>query len=129
MELKIGLKGRAETVVTEDKTAAACGSGSLPVYGTPFLLALMEEASCNTVAQALEPGKSSVGIAMEITHTAASPVGMKIWAESALTAIDGKKLTFSVAAYDTAGMIGQGKITRCVITAEPFVARCQAKLG
>ena len=129
MELKTGLTGRAEALVTVDKTAEACGSGSLPVFGTPFMLALMEEATCNSLNGALEEGKSSVGVSMEIQHSAASPVGIKVWAESELTKIDGKMLTFAVTAYDEAGVIGTATITRCVIRSESFVARCNAKLG
>lgn len=128
MELKIGLTGRADALVTSDKTAAACGSGSLPVLGTPFMLALMEEATCNSLDGALEEGKSSVGVSMEVQHSAASPVGIKVWAESELTKIDGKMLTFTVTAYDEAGVIGTASITRCIIRSESFVARCNAKL-
>lgn len=129
MELKTGLIGCAEALVTTDKTAKACGSGSLPVLGTPFMLALMEEATCNSLDGALEEGKSSVGVSMEVQHSAASPVGIKVWAESELTKIDGKMLTFTVTAYDEAGVIGKAVITRCVIRSEPFVARCNSKLG
>lgn len=128
MELKIGLTGRADALVTSDKTAAACGSGSLPVFGTPFLLALMEEATCNSLEGRLEDGRSSVGVSMEVQHSAASPVGIKVWAESELTKIDGKMLTFTVTAYDEAGVIGTASITRCIIRSESFDARCNAKL-
>ncbi len=128
MELKVGLTGRADALVTSDKTAAACGSGSLPVFGTPFLLALMEEATCNSLEGRLEDGRSSVGVSMEVQHSAASPVGIKVWAESELTKIDGKMLTFTVTAYDEAGVIGIASITRCIIRSESFVARCNAKL-
>ena len=128
MELKIGLTGRADALVTSNKTAAACGSGSLPVFGTPFLLALMEEATCNSLEGRLEDGRSSVGVSMEVQHSAASPVGSKVWAESELTKIDGKMLTFTVTAYDEAGVIGTASITRCIIRSESFVARCNAKL-
>lgn len=128
MELKVGLTGRADALVTSDKTAAACGSGSLPVFGTPFLLALMEEATCNSLEGRLEDGRSSVGVSMEVQHSAASPVGIKVWAESELTKIDGKMLTFTVTAYDEAGVIGTASITRCIIRSESFVARCNAKL-
>ena len=128
MELKIGLTGRADALVTSDKTAAACGSGSLPVFGTPFLLALMEEATCNSLEGRLEDGRSSVGVSMEVQHSAASPVGIKVCAESELTKIDGKMLTFTVTAYDEVGVIGTASITRCIIRSESFVARCNAKL-
>ena len=85
MALTIGLRGTASTTVTPEKTAAACGSGSLPVFGTPFLLALMEEATCNAVSDALEDGQSTVGVSMDIRHSAPSPVGMEVRAEATLT--------------------------------------------
>ncbi len=128
MELEIGRTGQAAARVTEDKTAAACGSGSLPVFGTPYLLALMEEATCNAVAGALEDGQSTVGVSMDIQHTAPTPVGMAVRAEARLTEIKGKMLTFSVTAYDEAGEIGSGTVRRCIIRSESFLTRCQSKL-
>ena len=95
MELEIGRTGQSAARVTEDKTAAVCGSGSLPVFGTPYLLALMEEATCSAVSSALEDGQSTVGVSMDIQHTAPTPVGMAVRAEARLTEIKGKMLTFS----------------------------------
>ena len=128
MELEIGRTGQASARVTEDKTAAACGSGSLPVFGTPYLLALMEEATCSAVSGALEDGQSTVGVSMDIQHTAPTPVGMAVQAEARLTEIKGKMLTFSVTAYDEAGEIGSGTVRRCIIRSESFLTRCQSKL-
>ena len=128
MALTIGLRGTASTTVTPEKTAAACGSGSLPVFGTPFLLALMEEATCKAVSDALEDGQSTVGVSMDIRHSAPSPVGMEVRAEAALTEVNGKMLTFSVIAYDRAGEIGSGTVCRCIIRSESFLTRCQNKL-
>ena len=128
MALTIGLRGTASTTVTPEKTAAACGSGSLPVFGTPFLLALMEEATCNAVSDALEDGQSTVGVSMDIRHSAPSPVGMEVRAEATLTEVTGKMLTFSVTAYDQAGEIGSGTVCRCIIRSESFLTRCQSKL-
>lgn len=128
MAFTTGLRGTASTTVTPEKTAAACGSGSLPVFGTPFLLALMEEATCNAVFGALEDGQSTVGVSMDIQHSAPSPVGMEVRAEACLTEVNGKMLTFSVTAYDQTGAIGSGTIRRCIIRSEPFLARCQSKL-
>ena len=90
MAFTTGLRGTASTTVTPEKTAAACGSGSLPVFGTPFLLALMEEATCNAVFGALEDGQSTVGVSMELQHSAPSPVGMEVRAEACLTEVNGK---------------------------------------
>ena len=128
MELEIGRTGQASARVTENKTAAACGSGSLPVFGTPHLLALMEEATCSAVSGALEDGQSTVGVSMDIQHTAPTPVGMAVRAEARLTEIKGKMLTFSVTAYDEAGEIGSGIVRRCIIRSESFLTRCQSKL-
>ena len=128
MALTIGLRGTASTAVTPEKTAAACGSGSLPVFGTPFLLALMEEATCNAVSDALEDRQSTVGVSMDIRHSAPSPVGMEVRAEATLTEVNGKMLTFFVTAYDQAGEIGSGTICRCIIRSDSFLTRCQNKL-
>ncbi|MCD8191026.1 MAG: dihydrolipoamide acyltransferase [Clostridiales bacterium] len=127
MSITIGLKGRAEATVTTEKTAAACGSGSLPVYGTPWMLALMEEAACNSLKDALAENQGSVGTGMELTHVSPTPVGMKVWAESELVAVEGKKLTFSVTAYDEAGVIGRCQQQRCLIWNDRFLSRCQSK--
>ena len=129
MELTTGRTGRAETIVTNDKTAAACGSGSLAVFGTPFMLALMEEATCRSLEGALEEGTSTVGISMELKHSAPSPVGMEVWAESTLTQVSGKILTFTVTAYDRSGLIGEGTVTRCIIRSDSFLERCSKKLN
>lgn len=128
MPLTTGLCGTAATTITPEKTAAACGSGSLPVFGTPFMLALMEEATCNAVSAALEEGQSTVGVSMDIQHSAPSPVGMEVRAEATLTEVNGKMLTFSVTAFDQAGEIGSGTICRCIIRSESFMSRCQSKL-
>ena len=123
MALTTGLRGTAERTVTPENTAAACGSGSLPVFGTPFMLAMMEEATCTAISAQLEDGQSTVGVSMDIQHTAPSPVGMAVRAE-----VNGKMLTFSVTAYDQAGEIGSGTIRRCIIRSESFLSRCQSKL-
>ena len=128
MALTTGLRGTAERTVTPENTAAACGSGSLPVFGTPFMLAMMEEATCNAISAQLEDGQSTVGVSMDIQHTAPSPVGMAVRAEATLTEVNGKLLTFSVTAYDQTGEIGNGTICRCIIRSESFLSRGQSKL-
>ena len=128
MELKIGTCGRAETVVTEEKTAAAAGSGSLSVYATPMMVALIEEAAWKSVQPMLEEGQGSVGTKMEVEHLSATPLGMKVWAETELTAVDRRLLTFSVKAYDEAGLIGQGTHQRFVVDNDRFLGKCQKKL-
>ena len=129
MSLTVGSKGRAEALVTEDKTAAAVGSGLVPVFATPYMIALMENAAVNAVQAGLEEGQGTVGTRLEVTHDAATPVGMKVWAEAELTNLEGKKLTFTVRAFDEAGPIGGGVHERFIITVDRFLAKAEAKKG
>ena len=129
MSLTVGSKGRAEVLVTEANTAAAVGSGLVPVFATPYMIALMENAAVNAVQTGLEPGQGTVGTRLEVTHDAATPVGMKVWAEAELTALEGKKLTFAVRAFDEAGPIGGGVHERFIITVDRFLAKAEAKKG
>ena len=129
MSITVGCKGRAEATVTQDKTAAAVGSGLVPVFATPYMIALMENAAVNAVQAHLEEGQGTVGTKLEVTHDAATPIGMKVWAEAELTAVEGKKLTFSVKAFDEAGPIGGGTHERFIITVDRFLAKAEAKKG
>ena len=128
MSVTVGLKGRAETVVSDSNTAQAACSGALPVFGTPFLCALMEEAAWKSIAPHLEAGQSTVGTRLNISHDSATPVGIKVWAESEVTAVDGKRLVLKVFAYDEKGLIGQGTHERFVITDDRFLAKTAKKL-
>ena len=128
MSVIIGLKGRAETVVSDANTAQAACSGALPVFGTPFMCALMEEAAWKSIAPHLEPGQSTVGTKLDISHDSATPVGMKVWAESEIIETDGKRLTLKVTAYDEKGLIGQGTHQRFIITNDRFLAKTAKKL-
>lgn len=128
MSVTVGLKGRAETVVSESNTAQAACSGALPVFGTPFLCALMEEAAWKSIAPCLEEGQSTVGTKLDVSHDSATPVGMKVWAESEVTKVDGKRLELKVAAFDERGPIGQGTHERFIITDERFLAKAAKKL-
>ena len=129
MSLTVGSKGKAETVVTEQNTADAVGSGLVPVFATPYMIALMENAAVNAVQAHLEEGQGTVGTKLEVTHDAATPIGMKVWAEAELTAVEGKNLTFSVKAFDEAGPIGGGTHERFIITVDRFLAKAEAKKG
>ena len=128
MSITVGLKGRAETVVSDSNTAQAACSGALPVFGTPFMCALMEEAAWKSIAPYLEPGQSTVGTRLNVSHDSATPVGMKVWAESEVTQVDGKRLVLKVAAYDEKGLIGQGTHERFIITDERFLTKAAKKL-
>ena len=128
MSVTVGLKGRAETLVSDQNTAQAACSGALPVFGTPFMCALMEEAAWKSIAPFLEEGQSTVGTKLDITHDSATPVGMKVWAESEVTLVDGKRIELKVAAYDQAGKIGEGTHQRFIVTDDRFLAKAARKL-
>ena len=127
MSIEVGIKGRAETVVVQENTAAAVGSGLVPVFATPHMVALMENAAVNALTPHMEEGQGSVGTHLDVSHDAATPIGMKVWAEAELTAVNGKALTFAVTAYDEAGPIGKGTHNRFIITVDRFLAKCAQK--
>lgn len=126
----IGTKCQMEAVVTEELTAAAAGSGLLPVFGTPYMIALMENCSASLLQNFLEDGQGSVGIHLDVKHTAATPIGMKVLVEAEVTSVseNGKIVDFKVAAWDEKGPIGEGSHTRAIINNERFLAKCNAKL-
>lgn len=126
--MELGIIGTAEQTVTEAVTAKAVGSGSLTVFSTPHMIALMEEAACRCIAPYLEEGQSSVGTRLDVAHLAATPVGMRVRAEARLTAEDGRKLTFAVAAFDETGKIGEGTHERFLILTDRFLQKTYAKL-
>ena len=126
-ELKPGIQGKKEIVVTQEKTAAALGSGLLPVYGTPSLVALMEETCHLSVGEFHEEGMGTVGISMEIKHLAATPIGKRVKCESELTLVEGRKLTFKVEAYDEKELIGTATHERFIIDNEKFMAKALSK--
>lgn len=127
MSIEVGAKGRAETIVTEQNTAAAVGSGLVPVFATPYMVALMENAAVNALTPYMEEGQGSVGTHLDVSHDSATPIGMKVWAEAEVTAVDGKALTFAVTAYDEAGIIGKGTHNRFIITVDRFLAKTEKK--
>lgn len=112
-----------------ENTAAAVGSGSLPVFATPYMIALMENAACNAIATLWEDGQSSVARCLTSRHDAATPVGMHVTAQAELVEVDRRRLVFRVTASDDAGPIGQGTHERFLIMAEKFLAKAEAKKG
>ena len=128
MSITIGLKGRSETVVTEHNTADAVGSGLVPVFATPYMIALMENAASISLLPYLAADEGTVGTHLDVAHTSATPIGMKVWADAVVTAVDGKKITFEVSAFDEAGEIGRGTHERFIIRPEKFLANAQGKL-
>lgn len=126
--MELGMKGVVSALVTKETTAAAVGSGGLLVFGTPFMIAMMEKAACECIKSHLEEGQSSVGTMLNVAHTSATPVGMEVRAEATLTAVDGRKLSFEVVAYDEKGEIGKGTHERFIIHEEKFLAKTYDKL-
>ena len=128
MEITIGMKGQAENLVEREDTALEVGSGSLLVYATPCMVALMEGAACDAISAALPEDKTSVGTELNISHIAATPVGMDVRAEAEVIAVEGSAITFQVTAYDESGKIGEGTHKRAVISVQKFLDRTYAKL-
>ncbi len=118
-----GIKYTATTVVTDEKCAHHVGSGALPVFATPSLVALMENAAMQAVAPSLPEGSTTVGGAINILHTRPSAMGQEVSATATLTAIEGRKLTFSVAACDKNGTIGEGTHVRFIVDARRFMEK------
>ncbi len=125
--LSTGIRGEKSAVVNEQAVASAVGSGALPVYATPMMIALMEMTAAESVQLCLDEGQSTVGTLVNVQHVSATPLGMTVRCESELAAIDDKRLTFSVAAYDECGLIGSGVHERCVIDAVRFMAHADGK--
>ncbi|MFC2159154.1 thioesterase family protein [Actinomycetota bacterium] len=125
--LKIPMHGEARTKVNGDNTALKFGSGSVDVFGTPAMIALMETASINTVDEKLPEGFATVGVDLNIKHIAATPKGMNITASAELTEIDGKRLVFKVEAFDEVEKIGEGTHQRFIIELDKFKSRVQNK--
>ena len=126
-DLKTGMTAQVEKVVSEDDTAAKFGSGSVRVFATPMMVALMENAALNTVDSHLGEGFATVGLSLNVKHLAATPVGMKVSAKAELLRIEGKKLTFRVEAYDEKDKIGEGTHERYIIELSKFLERAGRK--
>lgn len=109
--------------VTDSDTAAALGSGSLPVLGTPRLLAWCEAATCAAVAPTLGEGRTSVGTRVSLEHLAASPVGSQVEVAAASTHVDGRLVRFAVSARSGGRLVGSGEVTRVVVDVERFLSR------
>ena len=127
--LTIGIKGTQSVTVSNDNTAAAMGSGTLAVFATPAMIALMEKTAYISVQDALDEGMGSVGTLLNVKHLAATPVGMQVTCESELVEIDNRRLVFSVKAYDEIGLIGEGTHERFIVQNEKFLAKTNAKKG
>lgn len=128
MKIEVGMKGEAATLAEREDTALEVGSGSLLVYATPCMVALMEGAACEAIAAGLEENETTVGTELNIRHTSATPVGLEVRAEATVTEVDGKAITFEVKAFDEAGEIGSGIHKRFVVNSQRFLDKTYAKL-
>lgn len=127
--LQTGIKGKKEITVTQEKTAKSMCSGALDVFATPCMIALMENTAFESVAAALDEGCGTVGTKVNVSHVAATPVGMTVTCETELIEVNGRALKFAVKAYDECGLIGEGEHERFIILEEKFQAKADAKRG
>jgi predicted thioesterase len=125
--VKPGLKGRQEETVTDKNVARVYGSGGLPVYATPAMIALMEKAAAGAVAPFLPEGWSTVGTELAIKHTAPALPGAGVYATAELVGVEGKRLEFRVEAYSGSGKIGEGVHQRFIINNEKFLEKAGKK--
>ena len=127
VELRPGLQGRDEAIVDTTNVAVVMGSGDLDVFATPAMIALMEQAACNAIAETLEEGISTVGAQISVEHLSATPVGMRVWAEATLTAHEGRSYDFTIEAFDEAGLIGRATHKRVAVKSARFLEKAEAK--
>ena len=125
--IPIHTQGHIEQTVTPDLTAARIGSGLVEVFATPMMVALVEQTCLESVLPYLDEGQGTVGTLVNVTHSAATPVGMRVWCDSELVEVDRRRLVFSVKAYDECGLIGEGRHERFVIDSAKFQAKIDAK--
>ena len=128
MEITVGMKGLAESFVDREDTAKEVGSGDLLVYATPCMVALMEGAACEAIVSALKETETTVGTMLNIEHIAATPVGLEVRAEAEVTAVEGRVITFAVAAFDESGQIGKGTHKRAIVPVQKFLDKAYSKL-
>ena len=126
MVLTPGMTGEATTTVVHENTAAAVGAGGVEVFGTPMMIALMENAAWRAVAGELEEGQVTVGTHINVSHLAATPLGQQVHATAGLVEIDGRRLVFHVVAYDERQKIGEGQHELFIVNLERFLSRITA---
>ena len=123
--LEPGLSARATLVVGVADTAQKMGSGTVEVLATPRLIALCEEAACRAVDDHCGPSKTSVGVRVQFDHLAPVRPGSEVWADAALEKVEGRRLTFTVTANDSSGLVGAGRVTRVVVDVENFLQKAR----
>ncbi|HLB64656.1 MAG TPA: thioesterase family protein [Anaerolineales bacterium] len=115
--------------VTEERTARHIGSGSERVFATPAMVGLIERACVELMAPHLPPGRSSVGIAINVRHLAATPLGKTVRARVEVTAVEGATVSFTAEVFDEVEKVGEGEHKRAIVDVERFLRRVRAKTG
>lgn len=128
MEIIIGTRYRQEWIVTEEMLAKNVKSGAVSVFATPMMIALIENTASACLQQFLEPGTISVGSAVSVSHTAPTPLGMKVYAEAEITAVEGRRVDFKITAFDEKEKIGEGTHSRVYLNKDKFEQKAQSKL-
>jgi len=127
-ELKPGLFAEVSEFVTEQLTAASVKSGLVSAYATPAMIALMENASIAAIQKCLPKGQTSVGAEIHVKHVAPTPVGVRVRARSEVIAVEGRRVTFQVEAWDHKEKIGEGTLRRVIVDAARFKDKFEQKL-
>ena len=122
-----GIEGHRRQVVTEELCADRIGSGLVKVFATPMMIALIEQTCNDSVTPHLESGQGTVGTRVDVSHCAATPVGMEVWCDSVLVEVDRRRLVFSGKAYDECGLIGEGTHERFIIDTAKFIEKVKSK--
>ena len=125
--VEIGIKGRREQTVTPEMSAARVGSGLVEVFATPMMISLIEQTCNESILPYLEEGQGTVGTLVNVAHTSATPIGMRVWCESELVEVDRRRLVFKVKAFDECGPIGEGTHERFIIDTAKFMEKIKAK--
>ena len=125
--LQPGIKAKKSLTVTDANTAKTMGSGTLDVFATPAMVALIEQTAFTSIESELEPGWGSVGTSLNIQHLSATPVGMTVTATTELVEVDRRRLVFHAEVYDEKGLVGKGTHERFLVENEKFQAKADAK--
>ncbi|NLU46196.1 MAG: thioesterase family protein [Euryarchaeota archaeon] len=123
-----GVVSEIRRKVTEDDTARVWGSGTLDVYATPAMALLVEETAAGGVEPFMADGMTTVGVRLDIAHTAPSPVGIDVVCRTELIEVDGPKLVFKATIHDSAGKIGEGLHERYIVDPEAFMPKAASRL-
>ena len=123
----LGITNEKTLIVTEAYSAKTMGSGVLNVFATPAMVALMEGTAAESIEASLEAGSTTVGIKINVEHLAATPLGMEVRCKSVVTAVDGRKISFEIEAFDACGLIGKASHDRFIVNAEKFQNKTNEK--